>query len=72
LLPVVDALVLSQRVDSVILVARSGVTQRESVSRAVRLLRRAGITDINVLANAVDADSSEYSQFYGQYETAIG
>jgi polysaccharide biosynthesis transport protein len=69
LLPVVDGLVLSQLVDSVVLVARSAFTQRDSLSRAVLLLRRAGVTDINVLANAVGTNSGEYSQFYGQYQT---
>jgi capsular exopolysaccharide synthesis family protein len=67
LLPVVDALVLSPFVDSLIFVARSGFTQRASMLRAVRLLRNAGVRNLRVLVNAVDASSPEYSQYYGQY-----
>jgi capsular exopolysaccharide synthesis family protein len=69
LLPVVDALVISQRVDTVILVARSEFTQRASIARAIRLLRGTGVP-YNVLANAVESRSAEYSQFYGRYESA--
>jgi len=67
LLPVVDALVLSRCVDSVIVVARSAFTQRASISRAIRLLKNAGVT-YSVLANDVETRSQEYSQFYGRYE----
>ncbi|UWZ87065.1 polysaccharide biosynthesis tyrosine autokinase [Occallatibacter riparius] len=67
LLPVVDALVLSRRVDSVIVVARSAFTQRASISRAIRLLKNAGVT-YSVLANDVETRSQEYTQFYGRYE----
>jgi capsular exopolysaccharide synthesis family protein len=69
LLPVVDALLLSQRVDSVIVVVRSAFTQRASISRAIQLLRSADVTSINVLANAVETCSAEYSQFYGRYDS---
>jgi capsular exopolysaccharide synthesis family protein len=67
LLPVIDAVVLSQQVDSVIVVARSAFTQRASIVRAIRLLRNAGVTYMNVLANAVETHSTEYSQLYGRY-----
>ena len=67
LLPVVDALVISRRVDSVIVVARSAFTQRASIARAIRLLKNAGVT-YSVLANDVETRSQEYSQFYGRYE----
>jgi polysaccharide biosynthesis transport protein len=67
LLPVIDAVILSQQVDSVIVVARSAFTQRTSILRAIRLLRNAGVTHINMLANAVEASSPEYSQVYGRY-----
>jgi Mrp family chromosome partitioning ATPase len=69
LLPVVDALVISQGVDAVILVARSEFTQRAPIARAIRLLRGTGVP-YNVLANAVESRSAEYSQFYGRYETS--
>jgi len=67
ILPVSDAVVLSPRVDSVIVVARSAFTQRGSISRAIRILRNAQVKNISVLVNAVDARSPEYSHFYGSY-----
>jgi capsular exopolysaccharide synthesis family protein len=67
LLPVIDAVVLSQQVDSVIVVARSAFTKRAAIVRAIHLLRNAGVTYMNVLANAVETHSTGYSQLYGRY-----
>jgi len=67
LLSVIDAVVLSQQVDSVVVVARSAFTQRTSILRAIALLRNAGVKHVNVLANAVKTRSTEYSRLYEQY-----
>jgi polysaccharide biosynthesis transport protein len=67
LLPVSDAVVLASRVDSVIVVARSGFTQRTSIVRAIRVLRNANVKYVSVLVNGVDSRSAEYCHYYGSY-----
>jgi succinoglycan biosynthesis transport protein ExoP len=65
LLPVTDAVVLSPHVDLVIMVARFGFTQSQSVVRAIRLLRAVQVKYISILVNAMDPRSREYYPYRG-------
>jgi non-specific protein-tyrosine kinase len=65
-LPVADALVLSEFVDAVILVANAGNTTRKGASRASELLRDIAAPVIGtVLCNADGTGRYTYEEFYG-------
>jgi succinoglycan biosynthesis transport protein ExoP len=67
-LAVTDAVVLSSKVDTVIVVVRFAVTNRRSIYQTIRLLRDVHVARLKVLVNAVDVRSPEYyhySRFYG-------
>jgi non-specific protein-tyrosine kinase len=66
LLPVTDALVLSRRVDGVLLVATAGLTSRRHLARSVALLSHAEAPIIGVTLNAVSAEAG-YGDHYGYY-----
>jgi polysaccharide biosynthesis transport protein len=70
LLLVTDPLVLSPRVDAVMLVVRFGVTNQQAVHRTVRMLRDVQAPRLRLLVNAMDAHSPEYSAYseYGSYD----
>jgi Mrp family chromosome partitioning ATPase len=65
ILPVSDALVLAPLVDAVILVARFGVTDLQSIKRAMRLLHDVHAARTSVLMNGVDVRSPEYYRYAG-------
>jgi succinoglycan biosynthesis transport protein ExoP len=62
LLPVTDALVLSNRVDGVLLVVSAGQTRRRHLGRAVELLRHA---EAPVLGAVLNATSAQQRRRYG-------
>jgi polysaccharide biosynthesis transport protein len=62
-LPVTDAVVLSSKVDAVLLVARSERTTTQSLLRARDMLFRANATIAGFVVNAVDPNSWEYHQY---------
>jgi polysaccharide biosynthesis transport protein len=69
-LPLTDAVVLSRKVDAVIVVARFAVTSQPCIQRTIRLLRDVHAPRLGLLVNAMDLDSPEYfhySGFYGRY-----
>jgi polysaccharide biosynthesis transport protein len=63
LLPITDAVVLSSRVDGVLLVATAQVTSRRHLARAVELLGQAGAETIGIALNGVSSDG-EYGYAY--------
>ena len=63
-LPVTDAMVLSGRVDATLLVAVSGVTTRQEVTRAIELLSQVGAPVVGTVLNGVEP-AREYG--YGAY-----
>lgn len=65
-LPVTDAVVLSQMVDGVVMVTRFAVSKRQAISRAVRTLLGARAECFGVIVNDMDTQSSEYGE-YGKY-----
>lgn len=66
ILPVADALVLSEVVDAVMLVANAGNTTRKGAARATELLRGVGAPLIGtVLCNADGTGRYTYEEFYG-------
>jgi capsular exopolysaccharide synthesis family protein len=65
-LPVTDAVLLSDRVDAVLMVARYRVSNRSSLARAYRMLAtHAGERRINVILNGVERASTDFSEYYG-------
>jgi succinoglycan biosynthesis transport protein ExoP len=64
-LSVTDAVVLSSRVDAVLLVARAEETTKQSLLRTRDVLFRANAKIAGFIVNAVDPNSWEYHQYYG-------
>ena len=63
-LSVTDAVVLSPRVDAIILVIRSGQTTRQALRRARDILMQVNAHITGVLLNAVDLTSPDYYYYY--------
>jgi succinoglycan biosynthesis transport protein ExoP len=64
-LSVTDTVILSSKVDAVLLVARSEATTNQSLLRTRDVLFRANGKIAGFLVNAVDLNSWEYHQYYG-------
>jgi capsular exopolysaccharide synthesis family protein len=66
-LPVVDALLLSELADTVLLVARHEVTEQASLARAFQLLASRSKPDsVAVVLNGVATDSDVYRSYFGK------
>jgi len=63
-LSVTDAVVLSPRVDAIILVIRSGQTTKQALRRARDILMQVNAHITGVLLNAVDLTSPDYYYYY--------
>jgi len=63
-LSVTDAVVLSPRVDAIILVIRSGQTTKQALRRARDILMQVNAHVTGVLLNAVDLKSPDYYYYY--------
>jgi Mrp family chromosome partitioning ATPase len=63
-LSVTDAVVLSQRVDAIILVIRSSKTTKQALRRARDILMQVNARITGVLLNAVDLTSPDYYYYY--------
>jgi polysaccharide biosynthesis transport protein len=70
-LSVTDAVVLSTRVDAVVLVIRSGQTTKTALRRARDLLTQVNARICGVLLNAVDLASPDYYYYY-EYQEKYG
>jgi exopolysaccharide transport family protein len=70
-LSVTDAVVLSTRVDTVVLVIRSGQTTKTALRRARDLLLQVNARVTGVLLNAVDLSSPDYYYYY-EYRQKYG
>ena len=68
LIPVTDALVLSGRVDGVLLVVAAGQTRRRHLGRAVELLQQAEAPLLGAVLNATTTQHRRYGYGYG-YES---
>lgn len=66
-LPVTDAVVIAQVVDSVIVLVRAGRTRRRAVSRALETLSNVDAPLEGVILNAVTPESASYGYRYGGY-----
>jgi capsular exopolysaccharide synthesis family protein len=64
-LSVTDAVVLSSKVDAVLLVARAEETTKQSLLRTRDVLFRANAKIAGFIVNAVNPNSWEYHQYYG-------
>jgi succinoglycan biosynthesis transport protein ExoP len=66
-LPVVDAVLLSELADSTLLVARHGVTVRDSLKRSYLILaRHVSRSNIGIVLNDVQMRSDAYESYFGQ------
>lgn len=63
--PVTDAIVLSKRVDGVIMVVRASKTMRDELRRSTRMVRDVGGSIVGVIVNELDARDGGYG--YGGY-----
>jgi len=70
-LPVTDSVILSELVDSTLLVARFDLTERQSLERSYRLLEMQARPEqnIGVVLNAVERSGSSYYNYYGYRES---
>jgi len=68
--PVTDAIVLSKRVDGVIMVVRASKTMRDELRRSTRMVRDVGGSIVGVIVNELDARDSGYG--YGGYGYGYG
>ncbi len=64
-LSVTDGVILSSKVDAVILVVRHGKSSKNIVRRGRDLLVRSGATMAGIVLNAVDLNAPEYYGYYG-------
>ncbi len=71
-LPVTDSVILSDLADAKLLVARFGLTERQSVERSYTLLSgvRACDTRVSIVVNAVEQSGNPYYQYYGYSRSA--
>jgi polysaccharide biosynthesis transport protein len=67
ILPVTDSVILSDLADAKLLVARFGLTEKQSVERSYSLLCGVGNSDmrVSVVLNAVEQNDASYYQYYG-------
>lgn len=72
ILPVTDSVILSDLMDAKLLVARFGVTERQSVERSYSLLCGAegGDKKVSIVVNAVEQNNNSYYAYYGYSDSA--
>ena len=66
-LPVTDAVLLSGRVDAVLMVARYRVSTRHALVRAYQMLaKQAGERKVSLILNGVERLSADFNDYYGR------
>lgn len=70
-LPVTDALVLSQRVDSTFVVTMAGTTTRKAFARTIQMLRQVKAPFIGTVLNGLSADERYGGYSYHYYSAAV-
>ena len=68
-LPVTDALILSQRVDSTVLVSAAGTTTRKAAARTVEMLQQVNAPLVGAVLNGVSEEGG-YGTYSSRYYTA--
>lgn len=71
-LPVSDALILSQRVDTTVLVSSAGTTTRKAAARAVEMLRQVNAPLVGAVLNGVTEEGGYGTYASRYYTTANG
>jgi succinoglycan biosynthesis transport protein ExoP len=69
---VTDPVVLSTRVDGVLIIVRPGVTKLAAVIRTIEQLNQVGANILGVVLNDVENKGSRYSQYYKGYYYQYG
>lgn len=66
-LPVTDSVILSELADAKLLIARFGLTERQSVERSYSLLcgHHASDSRVSIVVNAVEQNGNPYYRYYG-------
>lgn len=67
IIPTSDALILAPRVDGVVLMARSGVSDRKMAKKAVDQLHMAKANVLGMVLNQVDFKREGYYRYYSKY-----
>jgi Mrp family chromosome partitioning ATPase len=72
ILPVTDSVILSDLADTKLIVARFGVTTRQSLERSYAMLCgvRSADREVSIVVNAVAQRDNSYYQYYGYSESA--
>jgi Mrp family chromosome partitioning ATPase len=72
-LPVTDAILLSQVADASLLIVRHGVTPRDTVQRSYRLLRQQlpNQAVLGLVMNAMPEGATRYYAYYGSEEADL-
>jgi Mrp family chromosome partitioning ATPase len=63
-----DPLIISQRTDGVIIVVKSGNTQKQAAREATRLLDGVNAKILGVVLNSIDQSAMRYSHYYNYYK----
>jgi capsular exopolysaccharide synthesis family protein len=71
-LPVTDALVLSQRVDSTVIVTTGGTTTQKAAARAVEMLRQVNAPIIGAVLNGISDETGYANYSYRYYASEVG
>lgn len=69
---VTDPVVLSPRVDGVVIVVRPGITKLAATIHTVEQLRQVGANILGVILNDVEDKGKRYSEYYKGYYTQYG
>lgn len=72
IIPTSDALVLAPKVDGVVLVLRSGVSDRKMAQKAVSQLRAGNANVLGAVMNQVDFKRDGYYHYYSKYDGYYG
>jgi capsular exopolysaccharide synthesis family protein len=69
-LSVTDAIILATRIDSTIVVVRSGMTSREGLAQSAARLRQSRVNVTGAVLNAVSEETGYYYGRYGRYRAS--
>ena len=66
-----DAVVLSTKVDTTLLVLKAGSTHKQAAMRAIKLIHSVHSKVLGVVLNMVKAEDAKYYQYYNYYSQNV-
>jgi Mrp family chromosome partitioning ATPase len=72
MLPVTDSAALARNADFTLVVARQGVTTRQSLSRTIQILRSQHVQRTGIVLNGVRQDGVFEYEYYGSRQKSYG